>query len=106
MTGVELIAAERQRQIEQEGWTASHDEQHKTGQLALVAALYATPVPLFSVKNGDQELFWWDPWPWSRQWDKRRKHGRLRRLEIAGALIAAEIDRLQAKLETESKEGP
>jgi hypothetical protein len=35
-----------------------------------------------------------DAWPWSRNWDKRDKHSRTRRLEIAGALIAAEIDRL------------
>jgi hypothetical protein len=32
-SGIELIAAERQRQIEVEGWTASHDDNyHDAGQ--------------------------------------------------------------------------
>lgn len=43
MNGAELIAAERQRQIEREGWTPSHDDQHIHGELAAVAACYATP---------------------------------------------------------------
>lgn len=36
------------------------------------------------------------PWPWSDAWDKRKKHDRIRQLSIAGALIAAEINRLLA----------
>ena len=32
MTGVELIAAERQRQIEVEGWTPEHDDAHVGGR--------------------------------------------------------------------------
>jgi hypothetical protein len=36
-------------------------------------------------------------------WDKREKHSRIRRLEIAGALIAAEIDRLTADGNGENK---
>ena len=40
---------------------------------------------------------WIDGWPWSKEWDKRKKHDKLRSLVIAGALIAAEIDRLQAQ---------
>lgn len=30
--GIELIAAERKRQTEQEGWTPEHDEQHEFGE--------------------------------------------------------------------------
>jgi len=112
--GVELIAEERQRQIEQEGWSAEHDEQHLEGQLALVASLYATPIPLFArVEKEDGGVEIYDPWPWHDEvevtrygdglttevpaWDKRQKHSKLRKLVIAGALIAAEIDRLQRK---------
>jgi hypothetical protein len=106
-TGAERIAAERRRQIEQEGWTAGHDDEHDEGELALVAALYATPIPLYrrTVKRLGSGTFC-DPWPptWDEHWDKRpREDGvllepspseRIRMLEKAGALIAAEIDRL------------
>lgn len=113
-TGAELIAEERQRQIEKEGWSAEHDEQHTKGELALVAALYASPIQLYKKQNLStefSEVSFIDPWPWFdrventrygdlstyevRAWDKRKQHDKLRRLVIAGALIAAEIDRLQ-----------
>jgi hypothetical protein len=90
-TGVERIAAERQRQIEAEGWTAAHDDEHEDGELALAAALYASPVPLYARHRSGHH---YDPWPWSEDWDKRGTTSRLRALEKAGALIAAEIDRL------------
>ncbi len=113
LTGAELIVAERERQMSKEGWDARHDDEMNTeGELALVAALYATPIPLFARKeqrNGGTSFI--DPWPWFDTieitrygdglttqipaWDKRKKHSELRKLVIAGALIAAEIDRLQ-----------
>ena len=110
-TGIELISKERQRQIEEEGWTPEHDSQHTEGELALVAALYATPIRLFKMMvHGDGDVSFSDPWPWFdtieitrygdgltsqvKAWDKRNKHSRLRKLIIAGALIAAEIDRI------------
>ncbi len=112
--GAELIAKERQRQIKEEGWSAEHDEQHTEGELALVAALYATPITLFAEKKCDKTTKYYDPWPWHDTtnydryndggvnievpaWDKRKKHSRMRKLTIAGALIAAEIDRLQCQ---------
>lgn len=82
--GVELIAAERRRQIEAEGWTKEHDEQHRNGELALAAAAYAVPDHL-----ADIQMYLW---PWGPEWYKPRD--RLRNLVRAGALIAAEIDRL------------
>jgi len=112
-TGTELISDERERQLTVEGWTAEHDEQHTEGELALVAALYATPIPLYERRNMGGGISFVDPWPWFDEvevtrygdglttqvpaWDKRKKHNKLRRLVIAGALIAAEIDRLQRK---------
>lgn len=100
--GIEIIAAERQRQIDVEGWSSAHDDGHADGSLALVAALYATPIPLYSVEvikdDEGRELFFGfdDPWPsdWGVAVDKRLVHDRLRKLAIAGALIAADIDRL------------
>jgi len=97
LSGVEMIAQERKRQIER--WSDDHDDSHRCGELALVAALYATPVQLYAKQ---ELLFPWgtlysDPWPntWSRMYDKRQRHTRERNLVIAGALIAAELDRLQ-----------
>lgn len=114
MSGVDRIAAERKRQIEQENWTAEHDQEHKYNELALAAVCYASPVPVrvkLKVSTGRGQYFpefrtqWVDPWPWGPEWDKREQHDYLRRLEIAGALIAAEIDRLEkAKTDAPSSE--
>ena len=108
--GVALIALERQRQIKGEGWTAEHDDDHGDGDLALAAVCYATPVPVFWKDEFAHCLVFRDPWPWDNSFDKRKtladgnttvpnrtlpKKERIRNLVKAGALIAAEIDRLQ-----------
>ena len=90
MSGVERIAAERKRQIEVERRTPEHDEQHRYGELPIAAACYAVHTTHARVLGPNGQ----DAWPWSPDWDKRWKHNCIRRLEIAGALIAAEIDRL------------
>jgi hypothetical protein len=86
--GVQRIAAERQRQVEREGWTPEHDDEHVAGEMAWAAVCYTAPYPVRHETSGR------DPWPWEPKWDKRGEHNRIRQLEIAGALIAAEIDRL------------
>jgi len=103
MTGVEMIAAERRRQAEVEGWTAAHDDTHARGEMALAAAVYATPVPLFEKRERRGVVEFADAWPWHPRWDKREKHERLKQLAIAGALIAAEIDRLQRRAQEEGQ---
>lgn len=108
--GSELITEERQRQIEKEGWTSEHDDEHEGGELAYAAICYAAPVPIFTKEVNGGDIKFIDPWPWFDTvevtryddglttqvpaWDKRKKHSKLRKLVIAGALIAAEIDRL------------
>lgn len=112
MSGVDLIIAERARQITDENWTAEHDDEHVSGELALVAALYATPVLLYCVETQYvNRITFIDPWPegWDEGYDKRPHPGhgnviganedlpskkRIRQLVKAGAFIAAEIDRL------------
>lgn len=89
--GTYLIAQERLRQVMAEGWTAAHDDDHFGGSLAIAAACYATHGTGVSVVDHGGA----DAWPWEGKWDKREKHDRIRQLVIAGALIAAEIDRLQ-----------
>lgn len=93
MTGIELIAQERERQVSKEGWTPEHDDSHEHGEMAIAAACYAVVgtdvmVTTYATINGC------DAFPWDPSWDKRKKHDRKRQLVIAGALIAAELDRL------------
>lgn len=102
MTGAEMIAAERKRQIEEEGFDATHDSQHDGRELAWAAACYVAPEPIYKCEYpyGPQEGFMFiDPWPnwWNLKWDKRKKYSDVRCLVIAGALIAAEVDRLLAQ---------
>lgn len=93
-TGIEMIAAERQRQIEVEGWSPEHDDQHINQELARAACYYAVPPQQGGLLGADLEtrLF---PYSWSREWAKKHNKTRLHQLAVAGALIAAEIDRLQ-----------
>jgi hypothetical protein len=94
--GVLRIANERLRHFEEEGWDADHDAQHVNNELSLVACCYAAPRFIYIMEHAGNEIYFADPWPetWNPKYDKRNKHDRLRRLEIAGALIAAEIDRI------------
>lgn len=99
--GVSIIAAERQRQVEVEGYRFAHDDQHDEGELAIAAACYAASSAnsqLFIDSTGDGQVResggMVDPWPFEKELDKRLKHNRIKKLAIAGALIAAELDRL------------
>ncbi|NIR76755.1 MAG: hypothetical protein GWN53_17140 [Gammaproteobacteria bacterium] len=104
-TGAERIAAERRRQMEEEGWDSDHDDSHHGGELALAAAAYAAaPQRLYQKVERRDVVSFRDAWPWEPGWDKRDKHGEIRRLEIAGALIAAEIDRLLRAVYTKTAE--
>lgn len=85
-TGIELIAQERARQVSQEEWTERHDDAHTEGELAEAACCYANP------KHSPGFLARW--WPWDREFWKPAPDNRVRELVKAGALIAAEIDRL------------
>lgn len=107
MTGVEMIAAERQRQVTRRSWTPEHDDTHGDGSLAFAAACYAVPGRLYVERRVAAGPMFVDPWPWADSYDKRKAGGnvpdaiptdgeeRVAMLVRAGALIAAEIDRLQ-----------
>ena len=97
MNGIELIAAERTRQVEVEGWTPEHDAEHVAGELPLAAAGYAQYAGVQSMVGASPGLKRLPAfWPWGREWWKPSDDP-IRNLEKAGALIAAEIDRLQAQ---------
>jgi|SRR5437868_5772263 len=90
-----LISTERVRQVNQEGWTKEHDDTHTHNELARAAAYYALPADW-------RIIALWTLWPWAREWWKPTPDDRVRELVKAGALIVAEIERLQRNESTES----
>ncbi len=105
--GVQAIAFERSRQITSEGWSEAHDDQHQPGQIARAAICYAAPKPVYELDLSDTRATarFSDPWPWAQEWDKRKRFNYRRRLIIAGALIAAEIDRIDRAAARKRKGG-
>jgi hypothetical protein len=104
VTGAERIAAERHRQIDEEGWDAEHDARYdqelwEAARCYLAAARWSRfpnlrqPMP---PSERDQQAYW----PWAEEWWKP-SNDPTRNLEKAGALIAAEIDRLVERELTE-----
>lgn len=90
-SGVECILFERERQVEEEGWDYEHDTiANNNEQLVEAAALYALPEIRRAYEYDINNL-----WPWDKKWWKPTPNDRIRELSKAGALIAAEIDRLQ-----------
>ena len=79
------VAAERRRQIEAEGWTPAHDDEHAAGEMAEAAACYALGAMFIS---GADDFIW----PWELQWWKPKD--RRSNLVRAAALLLAEIERL------------
>lgn len=100
-TGVKLITEERQRQIEVEGWTAEHDAEHVTGDLALASISYVLDYIESWRGTLDGSRVALDFWPWDMQWWKPTPDDPVRQLVKAGALIAAEIDKLQRQRSVE-----
>lgn len=94
--GVTTIAQERRRQIEGERFDPTADQQYDQGELARAAACYvrleamrsvAATVPGTAVDDRVPP-----EWPWARCWWKPKD--RRSNLVRAGALIAAELDRM------------
>lgn len=114
--GARRIVLERRRQIQQEGWSLEHDDTLVEDQLAWAAICYAAPERVYTLGQGvtpkDRVISFKDPWPEAGLdpvFDKRPSYKRtpsvkkrIRSLEKAGALIAAEIDRLQRLQDQES----
>ena len=97
-TGAELICEERKRQIEVEGWSAEHDDrEHSPGSLAQAGAAYALHAAAKLDNRGSDALCECaeSNWPFDAVWWKPTPEDPIRQLAKAGALIAAEIDRLQ-----------
>lgn len=105
-SGAAAITRERLRQITEEGWTPDHDDdQHRRGELLSAGITYA----IYAWWQVDEHCGWTEEmaleialenwWPFCVTWWKpepgRGNYGGARRnLAKAGALIAAEIDRI------------
>lgn len=92
ITGVDLIFKERQKQIDKHGFTAeyqaNHPEFYEDGQL-LYAVRYMFNADILGADNLSEPL------NWDRdKFIKLCKKSRKERMIIAGALLAAELDRL------------
>jgi hypothetical protein len=94
--GAQRIMDERIRQILQEGFNEEHDDGHREGSIIEAAIAYADE-PLLIYAGAEREDVgvpnqWpWEPSAWKPSADP------IRNLIKAGALIAAEIDRLERK---------
>lgn len=104
-TGIELIATERRKQIEKDGWDSQHDSDHENYELTKAAICYAHR----ATKEG--MCIWNDripnDWPFeAKAWKPEPRNTNspsplieqkdaIKMLVKAGALIAAEIDRIQ-----------
>ncbi len=94
-TGTQLIATERKRQVRKEGWDSFHDDEHDWNEMAQAAICYvkagmqADRCPVRGIRPQDG-------WPWDDEYWKPEKDA-VRNLVKAGALIAAEIDRIQRR---------
>ena len=85
------VQAERRRQVENEGWTPEHDDEHADGQMARAAACYAL-AGSSAPNDGTAALLVSLAWPWDEQWWKPSTARR--DLVKACALALAEIERL------------
>lgn len=90
--GLEMIHTERMRQIAFEGFSAEHDDKHGHGELAKAAACYA--MHNFREWHDFQSHGSTSLWPFTQDEFKASDDDQVRNLVKAGALIAAEIDRL------------
>lgn len=88
MKAIEMLIKERERQLNEEGWTTEHDDTHIGYELSLAAGSYIAPVFIDDNRIPVQ-------WPWDKEWWKPSPDNKIKELVKAGALIIAEIERLQ-----------
>ena len=94
--GARAVLKERAQHFSREGRTSSYDDGHIGGELALAAAEYAmvSTGRYGTLKGGPSHV-----WPWSPQWFKPTTPHLA--LVKAGALIIAELDRIDRMYSTE-----
>ncbi len=105
--GAHRISMERERQVVEEGWTLEHDDEHCNSEMGIAGGCYAHHAATFPYMSNIQAYRTAPPpidWPWDAKWWKPKQPQD--DLAKAGALMAAEIDRLDramwARMDAES----
>jgi len=98
MNGIEMIIAERKRQIEEEGWTIEHDDKHTDGSINAAANAYellgyarrqhSDVVDDLAIERAKSL------WMWDLKWLKPAPDA-VRNYVRAGALYRAEYERIE-----------
>lgn len=100
MDGITLIIDERVKQTQELGRTVLHDVTNNSEYQLIDAAsalIIDPPLELKAAFIESQSSY--PPIGWDREkWKKMLEHSYTKRLQIAGALIAAEIDRVNFKM--------
>lgn len=95
---VEDVLAERVRQVQEEGWTAEHEDRNNApGDLSRAAACYSLAAAGCSNDDAAIQRFW----PWLDSWWKPTNDRR--NLVKAGALVIAEIERMDRAAASQKK---
>lgn len=83
-SGIELIAQERKEQIEKHGFDTEHDNKNSNRELVKAAIYLLTKRANYFPETWDEKYL-----------DAFKQKEGIEAMKVAGALIAAEIDRLQ-----------
>lgn len=99
------VLAERQKQIEIDGYTTAHDDEHAPGEIAAAGAAYLYAGSIVDRRQREQLPFALDSgrsggvvrtlWPWNHEFWKPRVDDRRRDLVKGCALGIAEGDRME-----------
>ena len=94
-TGIDIIQFERFKQLTSCGYGAAHDDAHVDSELVKAAIVYAAPCDLDTTCAMDLQSLWpWPDEPPTLTDESSSVEERVHELAKAGALIAAEIERL------------
>lgn len=99
--GANIIMKERLRQIEKFDWSLDHDDQYAHGELLIYAQYWLSmPLPECDIARATAKdyLQGLDQSGWEDEWFKYDERTPIERLARAGALVAAEIDRVNRTL--------
>lgn len=97
-TAIAMIQEERQRQVAK-GYNAAHDDEHEDGELAAAAASFAA-VESKHARSRVRQL-----WPFDDHYSDM-ENSTIRNLAKAGALIVAEMERVQRVEQRDRGEQP
>lgn len=89
-----LVKAERQKQINKHGYTPEHDDEHTDGSIADAGACYAATEMIY--QRVDIEYFK-EVYKWDLDYYTKSQHDRKDQLVIAASLIMAEYERIVRK---------